>query len=117
MLKGSNQQLCVEAAPMQHKLLLGCMVLLMERSGKSEVEETLLRHRHRQICTQLDAIELPALSAPEQNEAIARLCAARLLDGGASAGTLRLTIQADDVKTTVRGVELLNHLFPVQQGS
>ena len=115
MLKGSNQQLAVEAAPMQHKLLLACLVLLMERSGKSEVDECDLRTRHRALCLAIDSPDLPCLSAPEQEEAIARLCASRLLDAGATSGALRLTVQPDDVKMTVRAVESLSHLFPNTQ--
>jgi Cdc6-like AAA superfamily ATPase len=112
LLKGSNLQVVVEAAPIQHKLLLACMVLLMQSSGRSEVEEADLRQRHRAICERLKCAELPELSVPEQNEAIARLCASRLLDNSTGVGALRLNVQSDDVKATVRGVPLLANLFP-----
>ena len=59
MLKGSHQQVAVEAAPLQHKLLLACMVLLMESSGRSEVHEAALRQRHRAICITMHSDELP----------------------------------------------------------
>ena len=114
MLKGSHEQVVVEAAPIQQKLLLACMVLLMNSSGRSEVEEAALRHRHTVICTTLSCDELPVLSVPEQNEAIARLCAARLLDTAVGPGTLRMTVQPEDVKATVRSVPRLSHLFPTQ---
>ena len=54
------------------------------------------------------------LQIPEQNEAIARLCAARLLEpaGSAAIGTLRLTAPLDDVKHYVREHPRLEHLFP-----
>ena len=56
-----------------------------------------------------------ALPAPEQNEAIARLCSARLVDAASTAGTLRLTVQLDDVKAAVKAVPRLAHLFPTTQ--
>ena len=111
MLKGSHEQVVVEAAPIQQKLLLACMVLLMNSSGRSEVEEAALRQRHRAITTSMNADELPTLLVPEQNEAIARLCAARLLDVS-GVGSLRLTVQSDDVKATVKAEPCLVHLFP-----
>lgn len=114
-INGSNSLVAIQAAPPQHKLLLACMVLLMSASGRSEVEESALRHRHKAICMQLDCAEVPALSAPEQNEAIARLVAARLLDVSSTPHTLRLTVQTEDVKATVRAEPRLAHLFPVPQ--
>ena len=44
-LMGSNQQVAIQAAPIQHKLLLACMVILMKNSGKAEVDEVVLRSR------------------------------------------------------------------------
>ena len=111
-LMGSNQQVAIQAAPIQHKLLLACMVLLMKASGKAEVDEVVLRNRHKAICASLDSNDVPPLSAPEQNEAIARLCASRLLDTAPTAGALRLTVQPEDVRATVRGELRLAHLFP-----
>lgn len=113
-INGSNSLVAIQAAPPQHKLLLACMVLLMSASGRSEVEESALRHRHKAICMQLDCAEVPTLAAPEQNEAIARLVAARLLDTSSTPHTLRLTVQTEDVKATVRAEPRLAHLFPVQ---
>ena len=116
MLKGSHQQVALEAAPLQQKLLLACTVLLMNASGKSEVEEALLRARHRAICmTNMHSEDVPPLPVPDQNEAIARLCAARLLDAAPTAGTLRLTVQPDDVRAVIRSVPQLAHLFPQVQ--
>ena len=67
----------VEAYEKHYNLLLACMVLLMNASGRSEVDEAALRQRHRTICTSMLSDDLPVLPVPEQNEAIARLCAAR----------------------------------------
>ena len=114
-INGSNSLVAIQAAPPQHKLLLACMVLLMSASGRSEVEESALRHRHKAICMQLDCAEVPTLAAPEQNEAIARLVAARLLDISSTPHTLRLTVQTDDVKATVRAEPRLAHLLPTPQ--
>ena len=69
--------------------------------------------RHKSICASLDCMDVPQLSPPEQNEAIARLCASKLLDTAPTAGALRLTVQPDDVKATVRGEPRLAHLFPI----
>ena len=114
-INGSNYLVAIQAAPIQHKLLLGCMVILMSASGRSEVEEATLRHRHRAICMQLDCPELPCLSGPEQNEVIARLLAARLVDTSSTPQMLRLTVQPEDVKATIRTVPRLAHLFPQPQ--
>ena len=77
MLKGSHQQVALEAAPLQHKLLLACMVLLLHATGRSEVDEAALRQRHRAICHSLHAEELPVRGAPHraQGGAVARAVA------------------------------------------
>lgn len=113
LLRGSTVLLAVQAAPPHQKLMLACVVLLLHSTGRSEVGATMLRERHKAICAQLRTDEYPVLPIPEQNEAIARLCAARLLDP--SAGTLRLTAQADDVKHVVRAIPTLAHLFPTSR--
>ena len=126
LLRGSTLLLAVQSAPAQHKLMLACVVLLLHSTGRSEVDATQLRQRHRAICAQLHAThgaaaaeEFPVLQIPEQNEAVARLCAARLLDatGGGSvlSGNLRLTAAPEDVRHVVRGHETLKHLFPQTQ--
>lgn len=110
-LRGSTLLLAVQSAPPQLKLMLACVVLLLERTGRSEVHATLLRGRHKDLCTKLQACdEFPVLQIPEQNEAIARLCASRLLEP--AGGTLRLTAQPDDIKHYVREHPALSHLFP-----
>jgi origin recognition complex subunit 1 len=114
-LRGSALLLAVQGAPPQLKLMLAAMVLLLERTGRAEVDRTALRGRHRDLCERLYAPEdFPVLQIPEQNEAIARLCAARLLEpaGSAAIGTLRLTAPLDDVKHYVREHPRLEHLFP-----
>ena len=90
--------------------------MLLERTGRSEVDASLLRGRHRDLCVQLDApYDFPPLQIPEQNEVLARLCASRVLElaGGTSTDTLRLTAQPDDVKHYVREHPRLAHLFPL----
>ena len=85
----------------------------------SEVESTVLRGSHKELCKVLNAPdEFPLLQIPEQNEAIARLCASRLLEpaGGtrthAATGTLRLTAQPEDVKHYVREHPTPASMFP-----
>ena len=118
LLRGSTPLLAVHGAPAQHKLMLACVVLLLHATGRSEVDATRLRDRHRALCTQLESEEFPVLQKPEQNEVIARLCASRLLDacgsGAVMTGTMRLTAQPEDVKHVVREHEALKHLFPTR---
>ena len=89
------------------------MALLINATGRSEVDEVALRARHKAICMQLACEELPVLTVPEVNEAIARLCAARLIDPSEH-GRLRLPIQIDDIKATIANTPHLAHLFPKQ---
>ena len=115
-LRGSTLLLAVQSAPPQLKLMLACVVLLLERTGRSEVDSTQLRGRHRDICASLRAPDdFPVLQIPEQNEVIARLCASRLLEpaGGTATGTLRITALPDDIKAIIREHPNLEKIFPV----
>ena len=97
--------------------MLACAVLLLQSTGRSEVDGKHLRERHKHLCETLRSDDFPVLQIPEQNEVIARLCASRLLDpsgGSLTYGTMRVTAQPDDIKDVVRKTPSLAHLFPQQ---
>ena len=111
-VKGSCVNRAVDGLADGQLLLLACAVMLLSSTGRAEVDTDALKERHAAVsaarCEQ-------SPTDAEQASMIGRLCMARLLVPAAIPGSLRLTVQENDVKHAVRNRPAFAPLFPVHK--